>query len=127
MNSQHRPEASTALPSRCCESCPLETSNYSGAGTNKVEAVSNLTRQTGLEVERRQSGLHGYSGPLPVADKQGEEKRMLTIVFRLMEESTGEDSRYARLGNLMCAFLEFTIFGGHDSAYQNHPRSFSNS
>lgn len=44
-----------------------------------------------------------------------------------MEESTGEDSRYARLGNLMCAFLEFTIFGGRDSAYQNHPRSFSNS
>ena len=79
--------------------------------------MSYLTRQTGLEVERCQSGLHGYSGPLPVADKQGEEIRMLTIVFGLMGESTGEDSWYARLENLMCAFLEFTIFGGHDSAY----------
>lgn len=79
MNSQHRPEASAALPSRCRESCPIQMSNYGGAGRNKVEGVSDLTRQTDLEVERCQSRLHGYSGPLPVADKQGEEKRMLTL------------------------------------------------
>lgn len=89
MNSQHCPEVSTALPSRCLENCPIQMSNYSGAGRNKVEGVSDLTRQTDLEVERCQSGLHGYSGPLPVVDKQGEEKMMLTIVSRLMEESTG--------------------------------------